>query len=446
MDMILACDTNGGIGNKGKLPWDIPEDTMYFKTRTMGNTIVMGRKTYDSIGKKLFGRNNIVITSRPWTDYNITFWDSPRLFNGFIIGGSEIYNSYWKDYKNNIRYVYLTLVNGEFECDTKINFLDELLKYDKDIISSSEKYTIFRININFNKDEKEYLNLAKKIINTGTKRIGRNGTTYSLAGNSLRFNLLNGRFPILTTKFVPLRLVFEELMFFLRGQTNSKILEDKGVNIWKPNSTREFLDSIGKNEYPEGELGPMYGFNWKYAGADYNIGPTGDEFNQIQYCLNLLKTDPFSRRILMTTFIPHIAQQGVLYPCHGICVQFYVESDQDYNYLTCMMYQRSVDYLVGLPFNITSYSLLVNLFCETINSDQNYYGLKFKPKELVIFLGDTHIYEEHQNNGLIQIKREPFEFPTIHINGKNDIESYEYKDILLKDYKYHPKLEFIMKA
>jgi thymidylate synthase len=235
-------------------------------------------------------------------------------------------------------------------------------------------------------------------------------------------------------------------MFFLRGQTNSKILEDKGVNIWKPNSTREFLDSIGKNEYPEGELGPMYGFNWKYAGADYNIGPTGDEFNQIQYCLNLLKTDPFSRRILMTTFIPHIAQQGVLYPCHGICVQFYVESDQDYNYLTCMMYQRSVDYLVGLPFNITSYSLLVNLFCETINSDQNYYGLKFKPKELVIFLGDTHIYEEHQNNGLIQIKREPFEFPTIHINGKNDIESYEYKDILLKDYKYHPKLEFIMKA
>lgn len=442
--MILACDTNAGIGLKGKLPWNIPEDLMFFKTRTMGHTVVMGRKTYESIGKNLFGRNNIVITSQPWNEDNITFWNSPRFFNGFIIGGSEIYNAYWKDFKKCIRYIYLTLVNGQFETDTRINFLNELLKYDKEIISSCEKYTMYRITINNNGDEKEYLNLAQKIIDNGTKRIGRNGTTYSLAGNSLRFNLSNGRFPILTTKFVPLRLVFEELMFFLRGQTNSKILEDKGVNIWKPNSTREFLDSIGKYDYPEGELGPMYGFNWKYAGADYSKGTNG--FNQIDYCLNLLKNDPFSRRILMTTFIPHIAQQGVLYPCHGICVQFYVDSDQEFNYLTCMMYQRSVDYLVGLPFNITSYSLLVNLFCETINSDLNYHGLKFKPKELVMFLGDTHIYEEHLANGIVQINRTPFEFPTIHINGKNDIESYEYQDITLIDYKHQGKLEFTMKA
>ena len=448
MDMILACDINGGIGFKGKLPWYIPEDIMYFKTRTMGHTVVMGRKTYESIGKNLFGRNNIVITSQQFNEPSLTFWDSPRFFNGFIIGGSQIYNTYWKDYQNCIRYIYLTLVNGHYETDTRINFLDEVLKFDKEIVSSCEKYTIYRINITSNNDEKEYLNLAQKIINTGTKRFGRNGTTYSLAGNSLRFNLLNKRFPILTTKFVPLRLVFEELMFFLRGQTNSKILEEKGVNIWKPNSTRDFLDSIGKSEYPEGELGPMYGFNWKYAGAEYSSKwiPNGKEFNQIDYCLNLLKNDPFSRRILMTTFIPHIAQQGVLYPCHGICVQFYVDTDNEYNYLTCMMYQRSVDYLVGLPFNITSYSLLVNLFCETINSDPNYNGLPFKPKELVMFLGDTHIYEEHIPNGLIQLNRTPFEFPTIHINGKSNIESYEYQDITLNNYKHQGKLEFAMKA
>lgn len=441
--MILACDTKGGIGYQGKLPWNIPEDLMFFKSRTMGHSIVMGRKTYASIGRNLFGRKNIVITSKPWDDKDITFWDSPRIFNGFIIGGADVYNSYWKDFKSCIRYVYLTLVNGEYLTDTKINFLEELLKYPNNQISMNGGYSIFRFTINENKDEIEYLRLAEKIINTGTKRIGRNGTTYSLAGNSLRFNLSNGRFPILTTKFVPLRLVFEELMFFLRGQTNSKILEEKGVNIWKPNSTREFLDSIGKNHYQEGELGPMYGFNWKYAGADYTKGPDGTEFNQIQYCLDLLKSDPFSRRILMTTFIPHIAQQGVLYPCHGITTQFYVDSD--YN-LTCMMYQRSVDYLVGLPFNITSYSLLVYLFCETINSDPEYCGPKLKPKELIMFLGDTHIYEEHLENGLHQIKRSPFEFPSIRIKGKNDIEAYEYSDIELIGYNHQGKLNFTMKA
>lgn len=443
--MILACDSTGGIGLNGKIPWHIPQDLMYFKSRTMGNSIVMGRKTYESIGKTLFGRNNIVITSQPWDEPTITFWDSPRIFEGFIIGGSEIYNAYWLNFKNCIRNIYLTLVDGDYSCNTKISFLNELDSYNKTIVAKGEKYTIYSILINNNSDEKEYLNLANKIINNGTKRIGRNGITYSQAGNSLRFNLQNGRFPILTTKFVPLRLVFEELMFFLRGQTNSKILEDKGVNIWKPNSTRQFLDSIGKNDYQEGELGPMYGFNWKHAGGDYHSTQPGG-FNQIKYCLELLKKDPFSRRIIMTTFIPHIADQGVLYPCHGICVQFYTDMIDNEYYLTCMMYQRSVDYLVGLPFNITSYALLINLFCETINNSPDYSGPKFKPKELVMFLGDTHIYEEHLENGKIQIQRTPFEFPTIQINGKSDIESYEFNDIKLNGYKHQGKLEFTMKA
>jgi len=444
MDMILACDSNGGIGIEGKIPWNIPEDLRYFKSRTMGHSIVMGRRTYQSIGNKLFGRNNIVITSQPWDEQGITFWNAPKLFEGFIIGGAEVYNAYWKDFKNCIRYVYLTLVNGQFKTDIKINFIDELLRYDKVLVSRDNDYTIYCITINNNNDEKEYLSLAKKIIQTGSKRLGRNGTTFSLAGNSLRFNLSDGRFPILTTKFVPLRLVFEELMFFLRGQTNSKILEEKGVNIWKPNSTREFLDSIGKFDYSDGELGPMYGFNWKYAGASYPETENG--FNQIKYCLELLKKDPFSRRIIMTTFIPHIAQQGVLYPCHGITVQFYVDSDEVNNYLTCMMYQRSVDYLVGLPFNITSYALLVNLFCETINCDPEYRGLRFKPKELIMFLGDTHIYEEHIKNGLIQISRTPFEFPIIKIKGNSDIEAYEFTDLEINGYKHQGKLEFVMKA
>lgn len=446
--MILACDSQGGIALNGNIPWYIPEDLRYFKSRTMGHSIVMGRKTYNSIGKTLFGRNNIVITSQPWDDPSITFWDSPRVFDGFIIGGAEIYNHYWKEFKNCIRNVYLTVVNSNFTCDCKINFYDELIKLDKILLSQGENYTIYCLNVNDNKDEKDYLKLASKIINTGNKREGRNGITYSLAGNSLTFNLQNGRLPLLTTKFLPIRLIFEELMFFIRGQTDSKILEAKGVNIWKPNSTRDFLDSIGRFDYPEGELGPMYGFNWKFAGANYidcHTDYSGQGFNQIKYCLDLLKKDPFSRRILMTTFIPHIANKGVLYPCHGITVQFYVDTDKQYNYLTCMMFQRSVDYLVGLPFNIASYGLLVNLFCNTINSDPEYKGLKYKPKELIMFLGDTHIYQEHIDNGLIQIKRTPFEFPIIDINPKADIESYEFSDIKLIGYKHQGKLDFVMK-
>ena len=152
----------------------------------------------------------------------------------------------------------------------------------------------------------------------------------------------------MTTKKVFFRGVFEELLFFLRGDTNSNHLSEKGVKIWEGNTSRDFLDKVGLGHYKVGDTGPMYGFqlkyfNTKYEGADTDY--TGRGIDQLQYVLDLLKNDPYSRRIIMTTYNPIQKFEGVLFPCHGLFIQFYVEGD---NKLSCMMTQRSCDVFLGI--------------------------------------------------------------------------------------------------
>lgn len=314
-------------------------------------------------------------------------------------------------------------------------------------------------SINCNTAENEYLHLLREVLEKGHYRKTRNGNTFSLFGKHLDFDLRGGQFPLLTTKKMFFRGIFEELAFFLRGETNSKILEDKGVNIWKGNTSRQFLDSMNFTHYEEGDMGPMYfyqiyHYNRPYQGCnfDYSVNDgKSNQLNQFKTVIDLLKTDRFSRRIMMTTFNPLQAEQGVLYPCHGIVIQFAVEGE---NELCCHMYQRSADLFHGLPFNIASYALLTILLCKYLNdttkgcthfTESNL--APFVPGKLIISLGDCHIYESHVEAVKTQLSRKSLPFPKLEIcDSLTDLTKIQYSSLNIIDYNPCPNIKVDMVA
>lgn len=276
-----------------------------------------------------------------------------------------------------------------------------------------------------NKEESNYLNLLKTILNKGVEKKDRTGVgTKSIFGTRLRFSLENNTIPLLTTKKVFYRGVIEELLFFIRGETNTKLLEEKGVNIWKGNTSREFLDSRGLTNYPEGEMGPMYGSKWRnFHGVD-----------QLKNALDLIKNDPDSRRIMITAYDPSASKLSVLDSCHNY-FQFYVNN----NKLSCQFYMRSCDYGLGFPFNVASYSILTYLMA---------YASGLEPYEIIFVGGDTHIYNNHIDQLKQQILREPYNFPKLKINKKietiEDMEKLSFEDFEIQNYIYHPSVKMIM--
>ena len=473
--IVVATDINNGIGFFDEeslqyyIPWKNSQDIKFFKYLTSSTeykkAVIMGRNTYNSLPcKYLPNRVNIVITSNEQmfkdNEHVVTFkslnnalsYCESNFFETFVIGGSQLYREalnheglstiYWNIIKNTLSECNIFFPISFEEAKSKYKIDHNFYLKDSPIL----KYNKFMTQMN--NDEMDYLNLLEKILLVGDRRQTRNSVTYSLFAEKLDFDLKLG-FPLLTSKKMFLRGIFEELMWILRGQTNSKILEDKGVNIWKANSTREFLDSVNLN-YEEGDIGNMYGFQWKHAGAEY-IGCDEDYsdkgFNQVEYCLNLLKTDKYSRRILMTTYVPHEAGKGVLYPCHGLTIQWYVKEYNGINYLSCHMYQRSADMFLGIPFNISSYSLMCFMFCEVLNNDVTYEGLPYKADRLVMSFGDLHIYESHYNQVNDQVNRKPFRFPQIKFNKKvSKLEDFNWEDIEIINYKHHKGIKAEMVA
>lgn len=205
-------------------------------------------------------------------------------------------------------------------------------------------------------DEKQYLDLIRRIIATGNRRGDRTGVgTLSIFGAQMRFNLRNG-FPLLTTKRVFWRAVAEELLWFIRGSTNAKDLQEKNIHIWDGNSTREFFDSMGFTDREEGDLGPVYGFQWRHFGAEYKTchdDYSGQGIDQLEEIINTIRTRPHDRRIIMSAWNAVDLPKMALPPCHCL-VQFYVANGE----LSCQLYQRSADMGLGVPFNIASYALL----------------------------------------------------------------------------------------
>lgn len=271
-------------------------------------------------------------------------------------------------------------------------------------------------------EEEQYLKLIKDILQNGSQETGRNGSTISIFGNSMRFSLKDGTLPLLTTKKMAWKTCFRELMWFIRGQTDNHILSEEGVHIWDENTSRNFLDSRGLTTLREGLIGPGYGFQWRNYGGVYdsNTGNTdcSGGVDQLKQIIEALK-DPLqrsSRRLVMTAWNPLQLDEMALPPCHILC-QFNVREGK---YLSCALYQRSGDVGLGVPFNIASYSLFTHILAV-------HCGLV--ADEFVYFLGNAHIYTDHIDALRQQTTLNPYDFPKIKINYKENIEDYDIEDV-----------------
>lgn len=489
-DLIVALDSKNGIGFYNEelktfsIPWNIEVDMKFFMDMTTcgnQNVIIMGRNTFLSMGsKQLNKRINIVITKTPIEGVltcasldealEHCFNKIDNVDNVFVIGGRKLYNEAFNH--NALRFAYITKINYDFKCNINLDF-----DFTHNLVLESERSKIFNLKEkNFNEtcivqfdkfmtsgksgiggyetgpkiennlEENNYIKILEELTNASLRQT-RNANTYSLFGKMISFNLKNKTYPILTTKRLSKQIIVEELLFFLRGETNSSKLSEKDIKIWEPNTSRKFLDKLGHTGYSVGDMGPMYGYQLRHFNAEYGsckVDHKGKGVDQLKICLDLLKNDPTSRRILMTTFNPAQMYEGVLHPCHGIVIQFYVEEEK---YLCCSMYQRSADIFLGFPINIASYALLTYIMCELVNNDKEYQGVKLEPGKVVISLGDYHLYESHYEAALRQILRPSKPFPKLNIKRKlSNIDQFTLDDFELLDYNPFPTIKAEMIA
>lgn len=305
-------------------------------------------------------------------------------------------------------------------------------------------------------EEHQYLDLIRDILQRGEHRPDRTGTgTLSLFGPpQLRFSLRNGNFPLLTTKKVFTKAIFHELLWFVKGSTDGRELSDLGVKIWEGNGSRQYLDSIGLCHRAANDLGPVYGFQWRHFGAEYVDCETnydGQGVDQLQACIEKLQTSPYDRRIIMSAWNPADLGKMALPPCHMFC-QFYVsypDAPRDETYstetrgrgeLSCLLYQRSCDMGLGVPFNIASYALLTRMVAEVAGLEAG---------ELIHTMGDAHVYKDHIEALRVQVEREPKQFPKLHIKAleggkKRGIDDFRFEDLVVEGYQSWPAVKMNM--
>jgi thymidylate synthase len=290
-------------------------------------------------------------------------------------------------------------------------------------------------------EEEQYLAAIRDLIDTGSAQEGRNGTTICDVGAAMVFSLKDGKIPLMTTKQLAWKTCLKELLWFIKGSTDNVELTSQKCNIWNGNSTREYLDSRGLTSLKENDLGPVYGFQWRHFNGEYvdcHTDYSGVGVDQLAYIIDALKGDEAarnSRRLVMTAWNPCQLDKMALPPCHLMC-QFHVTNKDE---LTCTMYQRSGDMGLGVPFNIASYSFLTHLIA---------FHCGLKAKEFVYYLGNVHIYDDHVEPLKEQLKRSPYEFPTLEIIGEKraNIEDYKLDDFILKDYVCHPSIKMEMRV
>ena len=272
-----------------------------------------------------------------------------------------------------------------------------------------------------------YLDLLRKVLDEGVQREDRTGTgTRSLFGYQMRADLAEG-FPLLTTKKVHLKSIFHELLWFVRGQTHVSHLQEVGVSIWDEWATAEQTARFGRKE---GDLGPVYGHQWRNFGATEREDGSfeRDGFDQLTYVLDQIRDNPDSRRLIVSGWNPSEAERVALPPCHTL-FQFYVSDGR----LSCQLYQRSADVFLGVPFNIASYALLTMMVASVS-------GLK--PGDFVHTFGDVHLYNNHVDQARLQLSRQPRPSPTMLIDPSVDnLFDFRHEHFQLKDYLPHPRIK-----
>ncbi|MFC0451671.1 thymidylate synthase [Rhodococcus jostii] len=255
-----------------------------------------------------------------------------------------------------------------------------------------------------------YEDLLRLVMDTGTPKADRTGTgTKSVFGHQMRWNLADG-FPLITTKKVHLKSIVYELLWFLRGDSNVKWLQDNGVTIWD-----EWADAGG-------ELGPVYGVQWRSWPT-----PSGEHIDQITQTIETLTSNPDSRRIIVSAWNVSDIPQMALAPCHAF-FQFYVADGK----LSCQLYQRSADLFLGVPFNVASYALLTHMVAQQT-------GLE--PGDFIWTGGDCHIYDNHVDQVTEQLSREPLPYPTLKLTKRDSIFDYTFEDVEIVDYRHHPAIK-----
>lgn len=257
----------------------------------------------------------------------------------------------------------------------------------------------------------QYLDLMHHVRDNGLRRTDRTGTgTISVFGYQMRFDLSEG-FPVVTTKKLHLRSIIHELLWFLKGDTNIRYLKENGVSIWD-----EWADE-------NGDLGPVYGSQWRSWPA-----PNGQKIDQISNVIEQIRSNPDSRRLMVSAWNPAEVDNMALPPCHSL-FQFYVSDGK----LSCQLYQRSADILLGVPFNIASYALLTLMIAQVCD---------LEPGDFIHTFGDAHLYLNHLEQVDLQLSREPFPLPTLSLNPEiRSVFDFTYDDITLNDYQSHPAIK-----
>ena len=470
LNLIFNRNKEGIIGVNNDLLCNIPDDLKWFKRHTKDNIVIMGYNTWCSLPvKPLPDRLNIVLTENNFdtlselNNENIkpfkSFEESRKFVEEtypdkklFVIGGEKLYDYIYLKYSFLIESYYITEVDKVFHnindlivsrCNIKPNS-NYLKVFEKDCstmgnIYGSEKEMInYSFNIylrrdKMNKNEYQYLDLLKKIYNEKNTKSTRNAEVFSSFGEKMVFDLREG-FPLLTTKRMGYKTILRELLWFLSGSTDNKVLQDKNVHIWDQNASKEFLKTRGL-DYPEGDLGPVYGFQWRHFGAKYQ-GVDGDYqgqgIDQIKYIIETIKKDPSSRRLIFSAWNPCDIDKMALPPCH-VMIQFSVSGE----FLDAQLYQRSGDMFLGVPFNIASYSFLLHIIAKLTN---------YKARYLHHVLGDAHIYSNHLDVVEQQLERVPYDFPELKMGYFSDIDNIKEEDFTIHNYKSHPSLKTEMIA
>ncbi|KAG7400365.1 hypothetical protein PHYBOEH_005953 [Phytophthora boehmeriae] len=482
--VVAALEATGGIGLRQQIPWRLPSDMKHFRALTTRgkdasnaqHAVIMGRKTWESLPAKVRPmpqRFNVILTRDGNYRQSQSVPDSVGVASSFqealelvqqqgeavdqvfVIGGQAVYTEALR-YKG-CSTVHLTRVKGDFECDAF--FPLELLEKEFKTVSEAEVQEENGVKFQFVEyerktmtkvaaietplkdnspphEELQYLALIRQILAQGAKREDRTGTgTLSVFGAQMRFSLRDNVFPLLTTKRVFWRGVAEELLWFISGDTSAHTLQQKDIHIWDGNGSREYLDSRGLQSREVGDLGPVYGFQWRHFGAKYtdmHADYTGQGVDQLAEVIHKLRTNPTDRRIVLSAWNPADLNEMALPPCHMFC-QFYVADGE----LSCQMYQRSADMGLGVPFNIASYALLTRLVAQVT-------GLK--PGEFIHVIGDAHVYLNHVEPLQKQLTRTPRPFPTLHINSDKttSIDDFKFEDLEVREYRPHGTIKMAM--
>lgn len=461
--MTIAClvaYTAGsrGIGKDDLLPWSkITDDMRLFRQLTMNQTVVMGSKTFFSLpntSRPLPSRRNIVVTRTPCDSrfdpyreevFFCDLVDARRMISEatsdvFVIGGMQIYEELLPMCST----VHATVIYDKVACDTHFPMLKddfEIVKVDQLRSSTSGvQYRFVRFDRTTTADpssaDREYARLARSVLqrSDGKVRNDRTGTgTLSIFGEQIRIDV-SKHAPLLTTKRVPWKSCIEELLWFMKGQTDANLLKEKGVNIWNGNSSRAFLDKVGLDRLNEGDCGANYSFQWRFFGQEYSNCNTNympyTRFDQLNNVLKMIRTTPTSRRIFMSSWNPLDLNNTVLPPCH-VSAQFYV----DEGVLSCHVYQRSCDVFLGLPWNIFSYSTLTQILAKMAD---------LVPGDLIMSFGDVHLYRDHLEQIKEQLSRTALCPPVLKIHESvrdKMFEELNIEDFELIEYNSHPSIK-----